>query len=140
MMVPLYHQVFSVLLLFSVISRSVSAEGCFVPDTTWDADVNQGISNVTTKVSENCLLLALLHFSYWQEECQAICSESSSSCRGFTFYNATASPHGNYCEIYPSIHSSTPCSNCVSGPSSCLCSGKFYENAVSAPVSQKPYQ
>ena len=28
----------------------INADGCFVPDTTWDAEVNHGINNVTTKV------------------------------------------------------------------------------------------
>jgi len=107
MMVLLHHHVFSTLLLLSI-GKSVNAGGCFVPDTTWDADINQGITNVTTA-----------------EQCQDICNESSSSCRGFTYYNATASPHGNYCEIFPTIHSSTPCTNCVSGPRSCICSGPY---------------
>ena len=70
-------------------------------------------------------------FSYWelfwynllQEQCQSICQESN-SCQGFTHYNASASPHTNFCETFPTIHSSIPCSNCVSGPSSCFCSGR----------------
>jgi len=107
-MVPLHYHVLSALLLFFVVGRSVNAEGCFVPDTTWDANIDQGIANVTTK-----------------EQCQDMCSESSSPCLGFTFYNEKASPRGNYCELFPTLYGSTPCTNCVSGPSSCLCSGPY---------------
>ena len=57
-----------------------------------------------------------------QEECQALCKDTT-VCQGFTHYNANASPHANFCETYPTIYSSIPCSNCVSGPSSCFCSG-----------------
>ena len=43
------HQFAIILLLFDIAS-SVKTEGCFVPDTTWDADINHGIVNVTSKV------------------------------------------------------------------------------------------
>ena len=39
----------SILLLFWIVT-SVKAGGCFVPETTWDADINQGVTNVTSKV------------------------------------------------------------------------------------------
>ena len=67
------------------------------------------------------VLVRLIHFI--KEECQALC-KNASACQGFTHYNANASPHANFCETYPTIHSSIPCSNCVSGPSSCFCSGE----------------
>ena len=45
-----HHQFATALLLFGVAS-SVKAGDCFVPDTTWDADTNQGFFNVTSKVT-----------------------------------------------------------------------------------------
>ena len=39
-----------VLLLFFDIVTWVKADGCFVPDTTWEGDTNQGFFNVTSKV------------------------------------------------------------------------------------------
>merc|ERR1719370_2481465 len=96
-----------VLLLFFNIVTWVNADGCFEPDATWEGETNQGFFNVTSK---------------W--ECQTICKESS-SCQGFTHFNSSASPFANFCETFPSIHSSIPCSNCVSGPSSCICSGPY---------------
>ena len=33
-----------------LISGMTNADGCIVPGTTWDAEVNHGINNVTTKV------------------------------------------------------------------------------------------
>ena len=41
-------QRFPIILLFDIVT-SVNAGGCFVPDTTWNAD-NKGIVNVTNKV------------------------------------------------------------------------------------------
>merc|ERR1719494_344128 len=95
------------ILLIMGMANLINADGCFVPDTTWDAEVNHGTNNVTTK-----------------EECQAIC-KNASACQGFTHYNSNASPRANFCETFPTIPSSIPCSNCVSGPSSCFCSGPY---------------
>ena len=39
-----------VVLIFLDIVTSVKAVGCYVPDTTWAADINQGIINVTSAV------------------------------------------------------------------------------------------
>ena len=44
------HQFAIVLHLLFYMVTPVRADGCFVPDTTWDADINQGITNVTSKV------------------------------------------------------------------------------------------
>ena len=68
-----------------------------------------------------------------QEECQAIC-KNASACQGFTHYNANASPRANFCETFPTIHSSIPCSNCVSGPSSCFCSGEVTFQSITNTV------
>ena len=38
------------ILLILGMAKLINADGCFVPDTTWDADVNHGTHNVTTKV------------------------------------------------------------------------------------------
>ena len=46
----LVHRFAIVLLLLFDIASSVKAGGCFAPDTTWAADINQGITNITTKV------------------------------------------------------------------------------------------
>ena len=37
--------------LILVMVNLVNAENCFVPDTTWEAEINHGITNVATKVS-----------------------------------------------------------------------------------------
>ena len=73
---------------------------------------------------------SFITFSHWsrsidfiKEECQALC-KNATACHGFTHHNANASPRANFCETFPTIHSSIPCSNCVSGPSSCFCSGE----------------
>ena len=38
------------ILLILAMANLINADGCFVPDTTWDAEVNHGTNNVTTKV------------------------------------------------------------------------------------------
>ena len=38
------------ILLILGMANLINADGCFVPDTTWDAEVNHGTDNVTTKV------------------------------------------------------------------------------------------
>ena len=48
-----------VLLLLVDIGTSVNAGGCFVPDTTWDANTSQGITNVTSKVIFYAQLIAI---------------------------------------------------------------------------------
>ena len=67
------------------------------------------------------VLVRLIHFI--KEECQALC-KNATACQGFTHYNANASPRANFCETFPTTNSSIPCANCVSGPSSCFCSGE----------------
>ena len=62
----------------------------------------------------------------WQEDCQRICQKSL-SCEGFTYFNDSASPYPNFCETFPTVHSNIPCSNCVSGPTSCICSGPHFK-------------
>ena len=46
--------------LIIVMVNLVNAENCFVPDTTWEAEINHGITNVATKVSS--FLFLSLHF------------------------------------------------------------------------------
>ena len=111
------------LILFEIVTL-VKAGSCFVTDTTWAAD-NQGFVNVTSKVVLYFQPIALQNQrdnQILQEECQRLC-KASSSCQGFTHFNGSASPYTNFCETFPTILSSIPCSNCVSGPSSCICSG-----------------
>ena len=48
-----------VLLLLVDIGTSVNAGGCFVPDTTWDANTSQGITNVTSRVILYAQLIAI---------------------------------------------------------------------------------
>ena len=37
--------------LILVMVNLVNADDCLVPDTTWEAEINHGITNVATKVS-----------------------------------------------------------------------------------------
>ena len=49
-MLMLHRSPIVVLLLLFEIASSVKAGGCFAPGTTWAADINQGFTNITTKV------------------------------------------------------------------------------------------
>ena len=79
------------------------------------------------------LIITLHVICLVQEECQTIC-KNATDCQGFTHFNANASPFANFCVTFPNIHPnvSIPCSNCVSGTSSCgsFCSGESTHNAV----------
>ena len=115
------------MILVLLIFKSANGSGCFSSNFTWDAD-SSGFSNVTSAVGFCCCW----QLDIWiyakgcvltQENCQSICAESS-GCKGFTFFDGDAIPHGNYCENFEDTRTPSSCSNCVSGPSSCFCSGK----------------
>ena len=100
------------------------ATGCFNTEQTWVAD-SEGFSNISSAVRFlDCAFNAKQHLFLPQETCQSICAESS-GCKGFTFFDGQASPHDNYCEIFQDVQTASSCSNCISGPSSCFCSGNI---------------
>ena len=79
---------------------------CFDIGLTWSEEMSRGVPNIT---STNI--------------CQDMCN-ADSECIKFSWFNALSQPYKNFCEFYPEHVSepTTPCSNCISGPSTCTCS------------------
>ena len=51
--------------LILVMVNLVNGDDCFVPDTTWEAEINHGITNVATKVSSFLFLSLHCNQSVW---------------------------------------------------------------------------
>jgi len=84
---------------------------CFNIGMTWSEETSRGIPNITSPYL-----------------CQDMC-RADSNCTSFSWYNTLSQPHQNFCEFYPEQVSepTTPCSNCISGPSTCTCSTFDYQ-------------
>ena len=51
--------------LILVMVNLVNGDDCFVPDTTWEAEINHGITNIATKVSSFLFLSLHCNQSVW---------------------------------------------------------------------------
>ena len=60
------------------------------------------------------------------EECQLLCTDSN-ACDTVTWYDGYAPTRPYYCEMFlaPDPTSPLQCTNCTTGPKSCLCSGEY---------------
>ena len=79
---------------------------CFNVGTSWVHETETAIPDVSSV-----------------EECQSLCLQSS-ECIAFTWHKESEAFGSKLCELFPTIGDETSgdCSDCVSGPKSCLCS------------------
>ena len=78
---------------------------CFNIGTSWVHETETAIPDVSSV-----------------EECQSLCLQSS-ECIAFTWHKESEAFGSKLCELFPTIgETSGDCSDCVSGPKSCICS------------------
>ena len=85
-----------------------SASSCFKEGTTWSSQ-------------ESSEFIMGVHDVY---SCQTLCLNSA-TCRHFTWFNEQAAPFDLACFLYDNPTTEFPCTNCISGPRTCTCSGSF---------------
>ena len=95
------------LLLLQTASASSTIPSCLTANTTWDSSL---ITSLTPNIPT-------------PELCQQICLDSS-PCQAVTWASSESSPFPLSCSTFSSTTSELPCTNCVSGPSSCSCSSQ----------------
>ena len=105
-------RVFYTLLHISPIFFNVSGQDsmppCLEEGKTWHADDVLDVSTGSSSVYD----------------CQLKCGEIS-GCNSFTWYTLQHPHYPTLCTLFGSTNSQEQCTECVSGPSSCTCSGKY---------------
>jgi len=100
---------FFLFLIFQLAQAEFPADSfpsCLQGDVTWDIS---GVFDIVVNVLS-------------PEECQEVCS-SEPTCVAMTWMSADAAPYPLTCAMFSQIsNTTTPCEDCVSGPSTCSCS------------------
>jgi len=91
------------LFIVSIENKGPLYPSCLQANVTWDY-MSDTIPNVETP-----------------EDCQTYCYNSN-QCLAFTWVSSNVSMFHNLCALFHSTDQEVPCTDCVSGPSKCVCS------------------
>jgi len=102
------HALLRMSLLFINVTGQGSMPPCLEEGKTWHGDDILDVSTGSLSVYD----------------CQSKCGEMS-GCNSFTWYTLQHPHYPTLCTLFSSTKSQEPCTECVSGPSSCTCSGEY---------------